>query len=302
MSSPILSDDEDDAPSPGAVKYAIVNQRLAKRAQAASYLSLVATFDSESIAPSRRTKNNRGKQTQICCQNADPETELANSIARIKATTSSAYTGYSDPTLIYEDDRGVRFHVFECLRCNNHTVRQRVGITETAQFMMHNVSCVAEKLKTLDTFGITSGTKKLTPKQSARTPEIAITRVDSGPIALPTAQRIIPPLVVQGVYNTSQDQAGPSHRTTLEVVTDPDEPTIRQPEPGDMSVLPNLPRPAQQPVLVFAQPSQIDLPPSSEGSADAIHLLTGTQIHRPIRGYLGHTWPDHPPQLQHKVS
>ncbi|KAF8604291.1 hypothetical protein BDV93DRAFT_555924 [Ceratobasidium sp. AG-I] len=94
--------------------------------------------------------------------------------------------------------------------------------------------------------------------QSVCTPEIEITQVDSGPIASPTAQRIIPPLVVPGAYNTSQDQAGPSHQTTIEVVADPDEPTIRQLEPRDMSVLPTSPRPAQRPVPVFTQPSQIE--------------------------------------------
>ncbi|KAF8604443.1 hypothetical protein BDV93DRAFT_507756 [Ceratobasidium sp. AG-I] len=218
-SAPLFLSNDDNIASPGNFQYAIAGSRLAKWARETSNLSVVSkgsrvpvqshkptpytqvsstrsltpselVFNSESLAPSQSSTIKWHKKTVLKRQNKDANVELGNN--------------FNCVVLVYEDNGSVKYHAFECTKCNNsansdfapvcsgglgstpeqtHVLRRlclsnkplehmlpihrHVGIMVTYELSSHNKKCTGftNISQKLDALGVTGGTKKLTPEQ-----------------------------------------------------------------------------------------------------------------------------------------
>ncbi|KAF8596020.1 hypothetical protein BDV93DRAFT_514469 [Ceratobasidium sp. AG-I] len=153
-STNLISSNDDNTPP---IRYAVVGSVTVHARKQTPYKTesstrcstpLESAFDSESLALSPSSTVKRRVKTQIKRQNKELEVELADSISRINVTTSTAYIGNADPVNVYKGDGSVKYHAFDCTNSHN---KKCTGVTK--------------KFQQLDMFGVTGGTKRLSPEQ-----------------------------------------------------------------------------------------------------------------------------------------
>ncbi|KAG8732358.1 hypothetical protein FRC10_000972, partial [Ceratobasidium sp. 414] len=99
------------------------------------------------------------------------EQELAACIDHVNKSKSTIYKGYKMPIIIWEKNRSMKAHGFECTDCDSdYIAHQQTGTAETRSLALHRQICTGKsvaKLCQLGEFGVTGGTGWLTRKYFA---------------------------------------------------------------------------------------------------------------------------------------
>ncbi|QRV90603.1 ATP-binding cassette sub-family D member 4 [Ceratobasidium sp. AG-Ba] len=103
---------------------------------------------------------NHWDKAKIRRQANDAEAELANTIGRMRTSTSPAYEGFKDPILDYTSGNPPKKYIFYCMHCPGKVTRQ-VGVMDTSGLWSHKRWCAAERarMSTLTQHGFSDTTE-----------------------------------------------------------------------------------------------------------------------------------------------
>ncbi|KAG9089746.1 hypothetical protein FRC06_001410, partial [Ceratobasidium sp. 370] len=132
--------------------------------------SEVGTFSSgASDLGSTMTGQQRRNKTKLQRLNADPESELAACVIRIRESKSDAYREFEDPVIRQRVGGPPTHYEFTCKHCGTSVMRM-IGTAETSTLHAHIRKCasILREQELLNSYGITGGSNSRMTQEEVR--------------------------------------------------------------------------------------------------------------------------------------